>query len=49
MRNEVFQHLSDEDVEKYMAQFMAGGMTKDEAFTETYAIDCNMDYDDDDE
>lgn len=46
MRNEVFQHLGEEEVDKYMKQFMDRGMSEEDAFTETYSIDCNMDDDD---
>lgn len=47
MRNEVFQHLTDEQVSEYMEKFIAQGMSDDDAFTEVYSIDCNMDEEDD--
>ena len=46
MRNEVFQHLTDEEVNEYMEKFIAQGMSEDEAFTETNSIECNMDEED---
>lgn len=47
MRNEVFQHLTDEEVNEYMEKFIAQGMSEDDAFTEVYSIDCNMDEEED--
>lgn len=46
MRNEVFQHLTDKEVNEYMEKFIAQGMSEDDAFTETYSIECNMDGED---
>ena len=46
MRHEVFQHLTDEEVNEYMEKFIAQGMSEDDAFTETYSIECNMDEED---
>lgn len=46
MRNEVFQYLTDEEVNEYMEKFIAQGMSEDDAFTETYSIECNMDEED---
>ena len=47
MRNEVFQHLTDEQVNEYMEKFITQGMSEDDAFTEVYSIDCNMDEEED--
>lgn len=44
----VFNHLSEEEISKKMAEYTSQGMTQDEAFTEVYSIDCNMDEDSDD-
>ncbi len=41
--NNVFQHLSEEEVQAKMQELMAKGMSEDDAFSEVYAIDCNMD------
>lgn len=43
--SDVFQHLSEEEVQAYMKGFIAAGMDEDEAFTEVYLIDCNMEED----
>lgn len=43
MRNEVFQHLTDEEVMEKYNEFIAQGMDEDDAFNEVYSIDCNMD------
>ena len=48
MRNEVFQHLTDEEVMKKYNEFIAQGMDEDEAFQQVYSIDCNMDEDSND-
>lgn len=47
MNNEVFQYLTDEQVNEYMEKFMAQGMREEDAFTEVYSIDCNMDEEED--
>ena len=41
-----FVHLSEERVNKMMKDLMAEGLTKDEAFTEIYAVDCQLDQED---
>ena len=38
-----FEHLSDEEVQKKINAYMEQGMSKDDAFTEVYSEDCNLD------
>ena len=38
-----FVHLSEDRVNEMMKDLMAEGLTKDEAFTEIYAVDCQLD------
>ena len=38
-----FVHLSEDRVNEMMKDLMAEGLTKDEAFTEICAVDCQLD------
>ena len=42
----VFQNLSDEYVEKKYNEYIAQGMSEDDAFTEIYSEECNQDGED---
>lgn len=41
-----FVHLSEDRVNEMMKNLMAEGLTEDEAFTEVYAVDCQLDQED---
>lgn len=39
----VFENLGEEKAKEMIDKLIAEGYTKDDAFTEVYAIECNMD------
>lgn len=39
----VFQNLTDKEVNELFKKFKAKGMSDDDAFNELYAIECNLD------
>lgn len=41
----IFEHLSEREAERIYNDFLAAGLSADDAFNETYAIDCAMDED----
>lgn len=41
--SDVFQNLSDSEVERLLNEKLAEGKTEEEAFTEIYCVECNMD------
>ena len=41
----VFKHLGEEKAMKLYNEFLAKGMSEDDAFNEVYSIECNMDND----
>lgn len=41
--NNVFENLGEDKAYKLYRQFKKQGKTSDEAFTEVYAIECNID------
>ena len=42
----VFKHLGEEKAMKLYNEFLAKGMSEDDAFNEVYSIECNMDNED---
>lgn len=42
----VFKNLSEEKAKKLYDEFIAKGLSEDDAFTEVYSIECNMDEED---
>ena len=42
---EVFENLGTKKAVELFEQFKAKGMSDDDAFTEVYSIECNMDED----
>lgn len=40
---DVFKNLGEDKAEEMFNELVASGHTKDEAFTEIYSIECNMD------
>lgn len=40
---EVFNNLGEKKANKIYNDFIAKGLSEDDAFTETYAIECNLD------
>lgn len=42
---QVFNNLGEERAKKLYDEFIAKGMSEDEAFDEVYSIECNMDED----
>jgi hypothetical protein len=45
MNNDVFKNLGEEKAMELYNWFIAQGMNEDDAFTEVYSIECNMDDD----
>lgn len=43
MNNDVFKNLGEEKAMELYNKFIAHGMNEDDAFTEVYSIECNMD------
>ena len=43
---EVFKNLDEEKAKELFDKFKAKGMSDDEAFSEVYSIECNMDEED---
>ena len=39
----VFENLGEEKAKELYDEFIANGMSEDEAFSEVYSIECNMD------
>ena len=46
MNWEVFKNLGEEKAKEIYDSFIAKGLSEDDAFTETYSIECNMDEED---
>lgn len=44
----VFENLGEERAKELYNRFIADGMNKDDAFDKVYAIECDMDEDDED-
>lgn len=42
----VFKNLSEKRAKELYDEFIAKGLSKDDAFTEVYSIECNMDKED---
>jgi hypothetical protein len=42
---EVFENLGEEKATELYNEFLTQGMTEEEAFTEVYSIECNLDED----
>lgn len=42
----VFVNLSEEKAKELFDKFIAEGMSKDDAFSEVYSIECSMDEED---
>jgi len=42
---DVFENLSEEKAKELYDKFIAQGMSEDDAFSEVYSIECNMDED----
>lgn len=40
---DVFKNLGEDKAEKMVNELIASGYPQDEAFTEIYSIECNMD------
>lgn len=45
MNNDVFKNLGEEKAMELYNKFIAQGMNEDDAFTEVYSIECNIDND----
>ena len=45
---EVFENLGEEKAKELFENFKAEGMSDDDAFTEVYSIECNLDKTEDD-
>ena len=39
----VFEHLTEDEVERLYEDFLLHGMSEDDAFNEVYSMDCRMD------
>lgn len=39
----VFEHLTEDEVERLYGDFLLHGMSEDDAFNEVYSMDCRMD------
>ena len=46
---EVFENLGEEKAKELFEKFKAEGMSDDDAFSEVYAIECNLDNEEDEE
>lgn len=45
----IFENLGEEKAKDLYAEFIAKGMSEDDAFTELYSIECNLDKEDESE
>ena len=43
----VFEHLTEDEVERLCEDFLSHGMSEDDAFNEIYSMDCRMDFNED--